>query len=45
MGVISDPTNYVADFSVLNEHFSLLNFREKGGGGHSYPKNFVADFS
>ena len=30
-GVISDPKNYVADFSVLNEHFSLLNFREKGG--------------
>ena len=30
--VISDPKNYVADFSVPNEHFSLLNFRKKGGG-------------
>ena len=24
--VISDPRNYVADFSVLNKHFCLLNF-------------------
>ena len=28
--VISDPKNYVADFSVLNKHFSLLNFRKRG---------------
>ena len=32
--------NYVADFSVLNEHFSLLNFWKS----HSYPKTFVPDF-
>ena len=25
-GVISDPKNFVADFSVPNEHFSLPNF-------------------
>ena len=24
--------NYVADFSVLNEHFSSLNFWREGGG-------------
>ena len=30
-GVISNPKNCAADFSVLNEHFSLLNFWEKGG--------------
>ena len=28
--VISDPRNYVADFSVLNKHFSLQNFRKRG---------------
>ena len=28
-GVISDPKNYGADFSGLNEHFSLLIFRKR----------------
>ena len=41
MGVISDPTNFVADFCVLNKNFSLLNLWEKGGRGHSYPTIFL----
>ena len=31
-GAIFHPKNYVADFSVLNEHFSLLAGAEKGQG-------------
>ena len=42
-GVISDPKHFVADFSIPNEHFSLLNFRKKGGVT-PIRKNFVADF-
>ena len=30
--VISDPKNFVADFSVPSGYFSLLNFWEKRGG-------------
>ena len=36
--VISDPKNFVADFSIINEHFLVIlrgknnKFSEKGGG-------------
>ena len=43
--VIFDPKDYVADFSVLNEHFCLLNLLREKRGGHSYPKKFVASKS
>ena len=29
--VIPDPKKFVADFSILNEHFSFLNFWKRGG--------------
>ena len=45
-GVISDLKNYVANFSIKNEHFGAvktMNFRKKGGG-HAIPNEFRCKF-
>ena len=45
-GVISDLKNYVANFSIKNEHFGAvktMNFRKKGGVT-PIRMNFVANF-
>ena len=45
-GVISDPKNFFADFSIINEHFMVIlrgktmNFRERGGGAKSHLEVF-----
>ena len=42
--VISDPKNFVADFSVPNGYFSFLNFWKKRGWGSLLSEKFCYKF-